>query len=49
MSMIIDAKGELLAEAGYEPGNITATLDFDAMAAWRQQIPCFDDRKPDCY
>jgi len=49
MSMIIDPKGELLAEAGYEPGNITATLDFAAMTAWRQQIPCFSDRKPECY
>ena len=49
MSMIIDPKGELLAEAGYDPASITADLDFAAMAAWRQQIPCFTDRKPDCY
>lgn len=49
MSMIIDPKGELLAEAGYEPQNITAEIDFDAMNAWRQQIPCFQDRKPECY
>jgi omega-amidase len=49
MSMIIDPKGELLAEAGYEPGNITAMLDFASMAAWRAQIPCFTDRKPECY
>lgn len=49
MSMIIDPKGELLAEAGCEPQNITALLDFDAMAAWRQQIPCFKDRKPQSY
>jgi predicted amidohydrolase len=49
MSMIIDPKGEVLAEAGYEPESIVATLDFNAMAAWRAQIPCFNDRKPDCY
>jgi len=49
MSMIIDPKGELLAEAGYEPQNITAEIDFDAMNAWRQQIPCFQDRKPQSY
>lgn len=49
MSMIIDPKGELLAEAGYEPQNIVAALDFDAMASWRQQIPCFNDRKPEIY
>jgi predicted amidohydrolase len=49
MSMIIDPKGELLAEAGYEPENIVATLDFATMTEWRQQIPCFNDRKPECY
>jgi predicted amidohydrolase len=49
MSMIIDPKGELLAEAGYDPQNITAVIDFDEMNTWRQQIPCFNDRKPECY
>jgi len=49
MSMIIDPKGDLLAEAGYEPESITAPLDFAAMSAWREQIPCFNDRKPQCY
>lgn len=49
MSMIIDPKGELLAEAGYEPQNISAVVDFDAMQAWREQIPCFKDRKPASY
>ncbi len=49
MSMIIDAKGELLAEAGECEGEIVASLDMQAMADWRLQIPCFKDRKPDCY
>lgn len=49
MSMIIDPKGELLAEAGDEAESIIATLDFAAMSAWRDQIPCFGDRKPECY
>jgi omega-amidase len=49
MSMIIDPKGELLAEAGYEPQNISAVIDFDEMGAWREQIPCFKDRKPESY
>jgi omega-amidase len=49
MSMIIDPKGEVLAEAGYEPQDITATLDFALMEEWRKQIPCFTDRKPECY
>jgi omega-amidase len=49
MSVIINPKGELLAEAGYDEENITAVIDFAEMSAWRQQIPCFTDRKPDCY
>lgn len=49
MSMIIDPKGELLAEAGSSPESITAQLDFAAMYAWREQIPCFSDRRPECY
>ncbi|MDD2735071.1 MAG: carbon-nitrogen family hydrolase [Desulfuromonadaceae bacterium] len=49
MSMIIDAKGELLAEAGDCEGEIVASLDMQAMTDWRAQIPCFNDRKPECY
>jgi predicted amidohydrolase len=49
MSMIIDAKGELLAEAGENEGEISAELDMEAMNEWRAQIPCFIDRKPELY
>jgi predicted amidohydrolase len=49
MSMIINPKGELLAEGGYAPETICANLDFAEMAAWRAQIPCFADRKPELY
>jgi predicted amidohydrolase len=49
MSMIIDPKGELLAEAGESEGEIIAELDMQAMADWRAQIPCFSDRKPESY
>jgi len=49
MSMIIDPKGELLAEAGESEGDIVAELDLQAMNDWRAQIPCFNDRKPECY
>jgi predicted amidohydrolase len=48
-SLIIGPKGELLAEGGYEDCELTATLDFSAMEQWRQQIPCFADRKPGYY
>ena len=49
MSMVIDPKGELLADAGELPGEATALLDWQLMDAWRAQIPCFADRRPDCY
>lgn len=48
-SLIIGPKGEHLAEGGYEPCEISATLDFSEMESWRRQIPCFTDRKPECY
>lgn len=48
-SLIIDPKGEVLAEGGYANCELTTVLDFTVMEQWRQQIPCFNDRKPDCY
>jgi predicted amidohydrolase len=49
MSMIIDPKGELLAEAGAAECEISAPLDMRLMADWREQIPCFNDRRPELY
>ncbi|CAH2030142.1 carbon-nitrogen family hydrolase [Trichlorobacter ammonificans] len=49
MSMVIDHCGEVLADAGERPGEVLATLDRQAMTAWRAQIPCFADRRPDLY
>jgi predicted amidohydrolase len=48
-SVIHGPKGELLAEGGYETAELTATLDFSVMESWRQQITCFQDRKPEYY
>jgi predicted amidohydrolase len=48
-SLIIGPKGEFLAEGGYEPTELVATLDFDQMETWRSQITCFPDRKPEYY
>ncbi len=48
-SLIIGPKGEILAEGGYESCEPSAVLDFAAMETWRQQIPCFSDRKPEYY
>lgn len=49
MSMIIDPKGDLLAEGGESDVEIIAGLDLQAMNDWRAQIPCFNDRRPECY
>jgi predicted amidohydrolase len=49
MSMIIDPKGEVLVESGECEGEIVASLDLKVMTDWRAQIPCFSDRKPECY
>jgi predicted amidohydrolase len=49
MSMIIDPKGEVLAEADESEREIYAGLDMQAMADWRAQIPCFNDRRPELY
>ena len=49
MSMIINPKGDVLEEAGEEVCEILAGLDMQTMTDWRAQIPCFKDRKPDCY
>ena len=49
MSMIIDYKGEVLADAGEDQLEIVAPLDMLKMAEWRAQIPCFNDRRPDVY
>lgn len=49
MSMIIDPKGEVVADAGEQPGEIVAPLSWETMDAWRAQIPCFRDRRPELY
>ena len=49
MSMIINPKGEVLAESGEAEGEIYAQLDMQAMTDWRAQIPCFNDRRPELY
>ncbi|SNB47202.1 carbon-nitrogen family hydrolase [Geobacter sp. DSM 9736] len=48
-SFIIGPKGEILAQGGYENCELVADIDFSTMEAWRQQITCFQDRKPQYY
>jgi predicted amidohydrolase len=49
MSMIIDPKGEVLADAGSEQCEVIASLDMRVMDDWRAQIPCLNDRRPELY
>ena len=49
MSLLIAPRGEVLAEGGETETEIVATFDFDEMAAYREQIPCFRDRRPEIY
>jgi len=49
MSMIINPKGDVMVEAGEGEGEILGNLDMQTMIDWRAQIPCFKDRKPECY
>lgn len=49
MSMVIDPKGEVVADAGEQEGEIIAPLSWQAMDDWRAQIPCFADRRPEVY
>jgi len=49
MSLLISPRGEILAEAGETETELTALFDFEEMATYRFQIPCFRDRRPEIY
>jgi predicted amidohydrolase len=49
MSLLLSARGEVLAEAGEVDTCIVADLDFAEMEEYRQQIPCYRDRRPEIY
>jgi len=49
MSLLLSAKGEVLAECGEAEGEILADFDRQEMLDYRQQIRCFTDRRPDIY
>ncbi len=49
MSLLIAPRGEVLAEAGEGDAEICAVFDFEEMAAFRSQIPCYRDRRPEVY
>lgn len=49
MSLIVSPRGELLAEGGDAAAEPAALLDFADMAAYRQEIPAWHDRRPEIY
>lgn len=48
-SAIIDPWGDTVIEAGENEILLTATINPDNVGAIRQEIPVFDDRRPDLY
>ena len=49
-SFIADATGAVVAQADRAtPGHVTATVDLDAVAAFRRGWGCWRDRRPAMY
>jgi predicted amidohydrolase len=48
-SLIIDARGRVLAEAGTEETLILADIDLADRDAFRREVSCFADRQPEIY
>jgi predicted amidohydrolase len=48
-SLIIDARGRVLAEAGFEETVILADIDLDDRDLFRREVSCFADRRPEVY
>ncbi len=49
MSLLLSARGEILAEGGETDTELCAVFDFAEMVAYRSQIRCFSDRRPEIY
>ena len=49
MSLLISARGEVLAESGETDTVLNATFDRQEMTTYREQIRCFADRRPEIY
>ncbi|MEI8003225.1 MAG: nitrilase-related carbon-nitrogen hydrolase [Methanothrix sp.] len=48
-SLIIDARGQILAKAGSEETMIQADIDLADRDAFRREVSCFADRRPQIY
>jgi predicted amidohydrolase len=49
MSLLLSPLGDVLAECDEKEGEILATFQQEEMLAYREQIRCFTDRRPDIY
>jgi predicted amidohydrolase len=49
MSLLLSARGEVLAEGGETAAELIATFDYQEMLDYRSQIRCYDDRRPEIY
>ncbi|CDQ21550.1 Predicted amidohydrolase [Halobacillus karajensis] len=48
-SIVVDPWGNVLAEGGFDEEIVYANVDFTDVEAIREQIPIFQDRRPDLY
>ncbi len=49
MSLLLSARGEVLAEGGETDTELVAMFDYQEMVDYREQIRCYDDRRPEVY
>jgi len=49
MSLLLSARGDVLAEGGETDTELVATFDYLEMLDYRSQIRCYDDRRPEVY
>ena len=49
MSLLLSARGEVLAEGGETDTELIATFEAQEMIDYRAQIRCYDDRRPEIY
>ena len=49
MSLLLSARGEVLAEGGETDTELIATFDAQEMIDYRAQIRCYHDRRPEIY
>lgn len=49
MSLLLSARGDVLAEGGATDTEVIATFDYREMDDYRTQIRCYADRRPEVY